>query len=90
MTKERKHVLGIVGSPRRQGNTEILVDEVLAGAAENAALTHKVILSELDIAPCKACEVCTRTGKCVHQDDMSDLLTQMFESDVWVLGTPVY
>jgi multimeric flavodoxin WrbA len=90
MQKKSKHVLGIVGSPRRQGNTELLVDEVLAGAVENGALTNKVILNNLDIAPCRACEVCTKTGSCVHKDDMSDLLTQMFENDVWVLGTPVY
>jgi hypothetical protein len=45
-----RKVLGIVGSPRRGGNTETLVDEVLAGAAEAGALTEKVVLSKLDEA----------------------------------------
>lgn len=90
MNTKHRRVLGIVGSPRRQGNTEILVDEILAGAEENGAFIHKVILKDLDIAPCRACEVCRKTGACVQQDDMPDLLTQMFENDVWVLGTPVY
>ena len=53
---DRKRVLGIVGSPRRGGNTDILVDEVLAGAEEVGALTGKVILSDLEIAPCRACD----------------------------------
>jgi multimeric flavodoxin WrbA len=83
-------VLGIVGSPRRGGNTEILVDEVLRGAAEAGAQTEKVILSELDIAPCTACDACLESGECIQQDDMAAVLEQMHESEVWVLGTPVY
>ena len=90
MTAEHKWVLGIVGSPRRGGNTEILVDEVLAGAAEAGAKTEKVILSKLDIGPCRGCDACGKTGKCVQQDDLPPLLEQMERSDVWVLGTPVY
>lgn len=86
----RKRILGIVGSPRRGGNTEILVDEVLAGAEEAGALTEKVILNELEIVPCQACDACGKTGKCVQQDDMPALLEQMQRSQVWVLGTPVY
>jgi multimeric flavodoxin WrbA len=79
-----------LGSPRRGGNTEILVDEVLRGAAEVGAQTDKVILSQLDIAPCRACDTCLETGECMQQDDMAALLAQMQGSDVWVLGTPVY
>lgn len=85
-----KRVLGIVGSPRRGGNTEILVDEVLRGAEEAGALTEKVILNELNISPCQACNGCHKTGTCVQQDDMVTLLEQMERSQVWVLGTPVY
>ena len=85
-----KRALGIVGSPRRGGNTEILVDEVLRGAEEAGALTEKVILNELDIAPCRACNACQKTGACVQRDDMPALLEQMQRSQVWVLGTPVY
>ncbi len=86
----QRRMLGIVGSPRRGGNTETLVDEVLRGAEEAGALVEKVILSELDIAPCRACNTCRRTGRCVQQDDMPTVMEQMMRSDVWVLGTPVY
>jgi multimeric flavodoxin WrbA len=86
----RKRALGIVGSPRRGGNTEILVDEVLRGAEEVGALTEKVILNELDIAPCQACNACRKTGQCAQRDDMPALLERMEHSQVWVLGTPVY
>ena len=83
-------VLGIVGSPRRGGNTEILVDEILAGAAEAGAETEKIILNGLNILPCQACDACKDGGECVQEDDMSELLKQMERYRIWVLGTPVY
>jgi multimeric flavodoxin WrbA len=84
------HVLGIVGSPRRNSNTEILVDEVLSGAAEMGAQIGKVILDELNIQPCKACDRCRDSQSCVQEDDMAPLLELMNQSQVWVLGTPIY
>jgi multimeric flavodoxin WrbA len=83
-------VLGIVGSPRRGGNTEILVDEVLRGAQDAGAQIEKVILSRLDIRPCRGCDACKEASKCVQQDDMHALLERMKHSQVWVLGTPIY
>ena len=85
-----KRVLGIVGSPRRGGNTEILVDEILVGAAEAGADTEKIILNELNILPCQACDGCKDGGECVQEDDMSELLKQMERCQIWILGTPVY
>ena len=87
---DRKHALGIVGSPRRGGNTEILVGAALRGAEEAGALVEKVLLSKLDVAPCLACDACRDSGECVQQDDMAELLDKMQRSQVWVLGTPVY
>lgn len=87
---ENMHVLGIIGSPRRHGNTETLVDTILASAVEQGAISEKVILNELNISPCQACNGCQRTGSCVHDDDMNILLPLMEKSDVWVLGTPIY
>jgi NAD(P)H-dependent FMN reductase len=89
-TASQVRVLGIVGSPRRKGNTEILVDEVLRGAAEAGATIEKVILTRLNVSPCLACDGCRRTGQCVQRDDLAPLLEQMQASRVWVLGTPLY
>ena len=85
-----KRVLGIVGSPRRGGNTEIMVDEVLRGAAEAGASVEKILLGTLDIGACRACDHCRKTGACVQKDDMPTLLEKVRQSDVYVLGTPVY
>jgi multimeric flavodoxin WrbA len=85
-----KRVLGILGSPRRGGNTEILLDEALRGAAEAGAETAKIALTDLQIGPCRGCDWCEGTHICIQEDDMVGLRRQMDASDVWVLGTPVY
>ena len=84
------NILGIVGSPRSGGNTDILVDEVLKGAKEEGAKTRKFMLNDLRIAPCKACNGCVKTEKCVHEDDMIEIVKEMEKSQTWVLGTPIY
>ncbi|NVM34990.1 MAG: flavodoxin family protein [Candidatus Lokiarchaeota archaeon] len=90
MKNSKLQVLGIVGSPRQGGNTDILVDQVLTGAEEMGASIEKVILNKLNINPCQACNSCYKTGKCMHNDDMEELLEKMEDSALWVLGTPVY
>ncbi|MHA2425260.1 MAG: flavodoxin family protein [Candidatus Thorarchaeota archaeon] len=90
MSNSKKQILGIVGSPRKGSNTETLVDKVLEGAEGVGAIGKKVILSTIDIRPCRACDACLKTGKCVQKDDFSELLEEMQSADVWVLGTPVY
>lgn len=88
--RSSKSILGIVGSPRRGANTETLVDSVLAGAEESGATSTKVILPELNIQPCRACDRCHIDGTCVHDDDLVGILELMVKSDIWVLGTPIY
>jgi multimeric flavodoxin WrbA len=87
---ERIRVLGVVGSPRRGGNTELLVDEVLAAAEKAGAQVEKIMLGDLDIAPCRACYTCRKQGRCAIEDDMQGVLEKMEASRVWVIGTPVY
>jgi len=90
MKNSNIHVLGIVGSPRQGGNTDILVDHALNGAEKMGAIVEKAILNKLNINPCQACNSCYKTGKCIHNDDMETLFEKMDYSDLWVLGTPVY
>jgi multimeric flavodoxin WrbA len=66
------------------------VDAVIAGAVEHGAASAKVILQEMNIAPCLACNGCQKTGNCVQHDDMESLVEHMAKSDIWVLGTPIY
>ncbi len=83
-------VVGFVGSPVRGGNVDLLVDRVLAGAASRGAATQKVLLNELSIRACQSCGIDNHAGICRIDDDMRGVYRLLAESDVIVLGTPVY
>ena len=83
-------VLAISGSPRKSGNSDVLCDEFLKGAAEAGHTTRKIRLAEKKIAPCLACYGCRENHVCVRNDDMAEVLGAMKEADVIVLASPVY
>jgi multimeric flavodoxin WrbA len=85
-----KSILGIVGSPRREGNTHSLVSAVLAGAESRGASTETILLGSLMIKECDGCHACWNGGGCVKKDDMRLLYPKINQADVLVLGTPVY
>jgi multimeric flavodoxin WrbA len=83
-------VLGISCSPRKDGNTEGLVQAALDKAKEEGAEVELFCLSGKTIQPCDACYACRRTGECHIKDDMQELYVKMWEADGLVFGTPVY
>ncbi len=83
-------VLGIGGSPRRGGNSEILLDEALRTAVALGASAEKIVLNDLSIAPCQECSGCDATGRCIVQDEMQDIYPRLRCADVMVLATPVF
>ena len=83
-------VLGIVCSPRRGGNTEILVSAALASAKDSGAEVELVTIADKNIAPCDGCESCEKTSKCRINDDMQEIYSKLLECDGIVFGTPVY
>jgi multimeric flavodoxin WrbA len=83
-------ILGIVGSPRKNGNTEILVKEALSSAHNYGADTEVINVSERNITSCDGCESCDVTGKCHIDDDMQDIYKKLLQSDGIIFGSPVY
>ncbi len=83
-------VLGIVCSPRKNGNTEILVKEALDSAHKLGAETEMIKVSDVNITPCDGCETCDTTGECKIEDDMQGIYTKLLQSDGIILGSPVY
>jgi len=83
-------ILGIIGSPRRKGNTNILVDRILEGAKSEGAETDSIFLSDYTIKECDGCHACWKGLECAKKDDMNSLYKKIIDSDVLVFGTPVY
>ena len=83
-------VLGIMASPRRGSNTEMLLDRVLAGAAASGAKVETVVAVDLDISPCLEIYACEAAGECAIADDMQAIYHQIEAADVVVLASPIF
>ena len=85
-------IIGIIASPRKEGNTAWVVNKILKGAEEQGAETESRYFSDLDIEPCRGCLCCHEGGErgCIINDDMQELYGAMEHADALILGSPVY
>lgn len=84
-------VLGLVGSQRKLGNTEILVKEALAVAEQEGAQVEIVRLTDYKVLPCDGLAPCVFGNiRCNLEDDYNFILDKIFESDGVVFGAPCY
>jgi multimeric flavodoxin WrbA len=82
--------IGISGSPRKNGNTEIITEHILKAIEEEGHKTELVRLAGLDIRPCTACMACLKEETCSIRDDLFPIYNRMKEADAIILTTPVY
>ena len=86
-----KHIVILSGSPRKNGNTNLLCRQFQQGAEEAGHSVRFIPLAEKRIGFCRACDACMRNGgACIQKDDMADILGAFQQADVVVLATPVY
>ncbi|HIH75008.1 MAG TPA: flavodoxin family protein [Methanosarcina sp.] len=83
-------VIGIVGSPRTNGNTNVLVQQVLEGAAETGAETRTFFLNEMNYKGCQGCNYCKANDSCKLEDDLTELFDELASADGVVFGSPIY
>lgn len=84
------NILGISGSPRKGGNTDILLDKALEGAKSAGGVVEKVILNDLNFKPCQECAGCDKSGICIIEDDMQPLYKKLVEADRVIVASPVF
>jgi multimeric flavodoxin WrbA len=85
-----KQVVILKGSPRERGNSNVLVDQVAAGAKASGANVESFYLHGMDIRPCDGCDFCRETGVCVIKDEMQPLYAKLLAADALVLASPIY
>jgi multimeric flavodoxin WrbA len=85
-----KKILAVVGSPRKNGNTHILVRKIADGAKAKGAAVEELFLGDLNIRECDGCHRCWKDGVCSKNDDMCGIYPKIAESDAIIFGTPVY
>ena len=83
-------VIGLLGSPRDGGNSDVLLDQTLAGAADAGAETTKLKLCELRINGCIECNDCYASGECSTEDDMSLVYEALESADRLIIASPIF
>jgi len=81
-------VLGVYGSPRKGGNTDLLLDRILEGAQAAGAEVESIYARKLKISGCIECGSCDDTGECAVHDDMDTVYPLLQEADVIFLASP--
>lgn len=83
-------VLGIYGSPRKDGNSDKLLDEALKGAKSAGAEVSAVYCRDLKMSGCMECGGCDKTGQCVVNDDMQSVYPKLLGADAIIVASPMF
>jgi multimeric flavodoxin WrbA len=83
-------VLGIYGSPRKGGNSDLILDSVLGGSQERGAEVKRIYVRDLHISGCVECGGCEKSGHCVVKDDMQEVYALLDDADIIILSSPIF
>jgi multimeric flavodoxin WrbA len=83
-------LLAVYGSPRKGGNSSVLLDYFLEGTRDSSFETKRVYLRDLHFSPCTECGRCAKTGVCVIKDDMAPLYDKLLNYERIVISCPVF
>ena len=84
-------ILALIGSPRKQGNTDLLVDQILRGSKTRGHTSEKLYLYGYKISSCVDCRDCKKGDfVCTVKDGMQEIYPKMEEADLIIFGTPLY
>ncbi len=83
-------IVAVYGSPRRRGNTALLLQRAVQGARETGAEVEEVILRDMKMSPCLEIYACKKTGRCAIQDDFQNLYDLFHSCRGLILATPIF
>lgn len=83
-------VYAIVGSYRKGGNTDLIIEQALQGARTKGAETAIIFLDDLQIGSCQGCMECRKEGICKLEDDVVSIVKGIDQADAVIVGTPIY
>ncbi|MBW2208805.1 MAG: flavodoxin family protein [Deltaproteobacteria bacterium] len=84
------NILAIYGSPRRKGNTSLLLQKAVEGARDAGAQVDEVVLRDLKMSPCLEIYGCLKTGRCAIKDDFQAVYDQIVECQGLILASPIF
>ncbi len=90
MKDENSYLLALYTSPRPKGNTTLLLDALVEGAAETGLRVESFQIARMDIRPCRACNHCFKEGECIQQDDMQLIYPHLFTAGGVAMAAPIF
>lgn len=84
------NTIAFLGSPRKEGNTELLLREAVRGVGEAGQSVRIFNLNLMNISPCQDCGSCEDTGLCIFEDDMVRIYEEIRNADRIILASPVF
>jgi multimeric flavodoxin WrbA len=88
--KDQITVIGVISSPRMNGNTAVMVREALKGAEKEGANVKEIFLPDINMEFCRGCLTCMKNGKCCIEDGFNELRDSLYKADGIILGSPTY
>ncbi|PBI34215.1 flavodoxin family protein [Clostridioides difficile] len=83
-------VLAFMGSPRKKGNVDTILDEIIKGVNDNNVEVKKYYLNDMNIKGCQGCLYCRKVPTCEFKDDMIDIYKDIKSAEYIIIGSPVY
>lgn len=83
-------VVVFMGSPRKKGNVDTILDEIIRGVNDNGAEVKKYYLNDMNIKGCQGCLYCRKTHNCALKDDMVEVYEDIKSAEYVIIGSPVY
>lgn len=83
-------IVALAGSPRRRGNTGLLLEAAIKGVRDTRQEVEVFALNSLSIKPCQGCNNCLKIGACIYQDDMQGLYEAFDQAGGFIISSPVY
>lgn len=83
-------IVAFMGSPRKKGNVDTILDEIIKGANKNNVEVKKYYLNDMNIKGCQGCLYCRKTPTCAFKDDMIQVYEDIKEAEYLIIGSPVY
>jgi len=90
----KKNVLAIHGSPRKNGNSDLLLERFLEGIGKRKddfeLQIKEIFASKVKVSPCRECNSCSITGECIVQDEMQEIFEHLIDCDFLVVSSPIF
>jgi len=87
---ENRYLLALYTSPRKNGNTSLLLDALVEGAKSKGLRVVRFRTADMDFGPCRGCNSCMKDGECIQKDEMQQIYPHLLEAGALAMAAPIF